>query len=66
MIHKQQDKPMSIDRRRFLNSLANTGVAALLASRPALPGISEAAGAEGTAQPEKTLTLRTWGGRVQH
>ncbi len=50
---------MSIDRRRFLNSLANTGVAALLASRPALPGISEAAGAEGTAQPEKTLTLRT-------
>jgi len=59
MIHKQQDKPMSIDRRRFLNSLANTGVAALLASRPALPGISEAAGAEGTAQPEKTLTLRT-------
>ena len=59
MIDKQQDKPMSIDRRRFLNSLANTGVAALLASRSALPGISEAAGAEGTAQPEKTLTLRT-------
>ena len=50
---------MSIDRRRFLNSLANTGVAALLASRPALPGISEPAGGEGTAQPEKTLTLRT-------
>lgn len=61
MIDKQQDKPMGIDRRRFLNSLANTGVAALLAPRPALPGISEPAGTGGTAQPEKTLTLRTRG-----